>query len=346
MGILTGFAESSFFPDFLKRQGIRFLLRQRLSEISLIEEETNRKTMWDQLVDSPIALHVEKANEQHYEVPSEFFERVLGRHLKYSSCFWPEDVQDLDEAEYRMLELTCLRADIQNGQDILELGCGWGSLTLFMASTYPKSKVTAISNSASQRSYIMGKAKEMDLSNVEVLTCDMNDFSTQKTFDRVVSVEMFEHMRNYKNLMERISNWLKPDGKLFVHIFCHQSHTYTFETNGEHNWMGRFFFTGGLMPSFHLLPQFKDDLEVVEQHKVNGTHYAKTARAWVNNMDNHRKWILQLFNQVYGQGQGSIWFQRWRLFFMACEECFGFSDGNEWWVGHYLFKKTKKDVAP
>jgi cyclopropane-fatty-acyl-phospholipid synthase len=248
----------------------------------------------------------------------------------------------LDEAEEAMLQLTVQRAELASGQEILELGCGWGSLTLFMAAQFPDARITAVSNSASQRLFIEEKAKQRGLTNVKVLTCDMNHFHTEGQFDRVVSVEMFEHMRNYQELLKRISLWLKPTGLLFVHIFTHHSHTYAFESQGrDGDWMSDYFFTGGLMPGAQLLPRFQRDLTVIRQDTVNGIHYQKTARAWLDRFDAHRNQILPIMASVYGKKEAVRWSERWRLFFMACEECFGYNSGREWPVHHYLFRKVE-----
>jgi cyclopropane-fatty-acyl-phospholipid synthase len=282
------------------------------------------------LRDGPVAPVPEKANEQHYEVPAEFFLGALGRHLKYSSAYWPVGVESLDEAEATMLALTCERADLQDGQEILELGCGWGSLTLWMAEHYPNARITAVSNSASQREFILGRAP----GNVEVITADMNEFDVDRKFDRVVSVEMFEHMRNYDELFRRVARWLKEDGKLFVHVFCHKEHAYPFETEGDDNWMGRYFFTGGQMPSFDLFRSVQDSLALEEAWEVNGTHYGKTSEAWLENLDARRDAVLPVLERTYGRKEAARWFHRWRLFFLACAELFAFRSGKEWVVSH------------
>jgi len=285
-----------------------------------------------ELATSPVALDADKANEQHYEVPPEFFELVLGPHLKYSSAYWPEGTRDLGDAERRMLETSCVRAGIENGQDILELGCGWGSLTLHMAQTYPDSRITAVSNSAPQRRFIEARAPD----NVRVITADMNDFALDERFDRVVSIEMFEHMRNYEELLRRVAGWLQPHGRLFVHVFCHREYAYPFETEGSDNWMGRHFFTGGIMPSFDLLTRFDRDLELEEQWEVDGGHYSQTARAWRKNLEARRSEVLPVLQRTYGP-EAPLWYHRWRMFFLACEELFGYQGGTEWMVGHYRF---------
>ena len=224
--------------------------------------------------------------------------------------------------------------------DILELGCGWGSLTLYMAEHFPDSSITAVSNSSDQREFILSKARKQGFDNIEVITCDMNDFAAERKFDRVVSIEMFEHMRNYKILLQRISSWLRSDGKLFVHIFCHKSLIYSFEARDEGDWMAKYFFTGGLMPAYSMFEHFQDGMRLEKQWQVNGTHYERTARHWLTNMDNKNTEIMNIFEIFYGKKDARLWFMRWRIFFMACEELFGYNSGNEWLVGHYLFNKN------
>ncbi len=328
--------ERGYVPDWLTRVGIRRLLAERLRGA---EHAAVRARLEAELRASPIALHTGDANAQHYEVPAAFFAKVLGPRLKYSSCWWPDEVRDLETAEAAMLALSCERAGLGFNQDILELGCGWGSLTLWMAEFYPDSRIVAVSNSASQRAFIEARCRERCLGNVQVITADMNDFSIDRRFDRVVSVEMFEHMRNYPALFERIHAWLKPGGQLFVHIVSHREHAYPFETEGEDNWMGRYFFTGGLMPARDLLPRFQGELHLDEQWHLNGRHYQRTLEAWLRNQDRHREEILALFSETYGPGEAVRWFQRWRVFFMACAELFGYAEGEEWGVSHYRWRK-------
>lgn len=338
----VSFVEKGFAPDWLSRQGIKKLLIARLKEEDKGTPEANERHLLafvEELRQSAIALHTDSANEQHYELPAGFFQHVLGPHLKYSACYWPEGVSNLGEAEAAMLSLTCQRAELEDGQEILELGCGWGSLTLWMAEHFPNSNILAMSNSASQRDFVVNRARERNLSNVEVITSDMNEFTIERKFDRVVSIEMFEHMRNYQKLMSRIYNWLSPQGRLFVHIFCHRQFAYPFLTEGSDNWMGRHFFTGGVMPSADLLLFFQDNLSLKARWKVNGTHYSKTARAWLENLDARGEEIDGILSHVYGEDQVTKWRVRWRLFFMACEELFGYSNGHEWFVSHYLLER-------
>ncbi len=341
MSILT-LVEQGIIPDFLIRIGIRHRLRKTLDKVGAPTEviALEQRDRWiEELKTSPVALVPEKANEQHYELPPLFFEKVLGERLKYSSGYWPDEVRTLDDSEEAMLRLTSERAELEDGQEILELGCGWGSLTLWMAEHYPNSRILAVSNSRDQKQFILKRAKMIGLENIEVRTTDMNDFNPGQTFDRIVSVEMFEHMRNYQELMSRVGSWLKPGGKLFVHIFTHDRYAYPYEDSGPDDWMARHFFTGGQMPSHDLLPEFRQELEHENSWKVNGMNYARTSRAWLDKLDNNRTEIIALFEKTYGKDQAKKWLQRWRLFFMACEELFRFRDGEEWYVSHYLFSK-------
>ncbi|MEC8543481.1 MAG: cyclopropane-fatty-acyl-phospholipid synthase family protein [SAR324 cluster bacterium] len=343
MRSLIELVENGRIPDLLTRAGIRLLLLQRLREQAQEgpdQEWQAMMTFIEEMRQSPIALHTQEANEQHYELPPRFFELVLGSHLKYSCCHFPEGVTELEHAEASMLTLTCERAQLQDGQQILELGCGWGSLSLWMAKHYPNSSILAVSNSRPQREFIESRAQELSLTNLSVQTCDMNDFTTEQHFDRVVSVEMFEHMRNWQSLLERISNWLKPEGKLFIHIFSHRRYAYAFSSEGDSNWMGRYFFTGGIMPSNDLLLYFQKDL-LLEQHWVlSGVHYQRTADAWLQMMDSQKGEILQTFRETYGK-DADVWFQRWRMFFLATSEVWGFRGGNEWLISHYLFNNQR-----
>jgi cyclopropane-fatty-acyl-phospholipid synthase len=334
--------ERGLLPDALVRLGMRRLLALRLAEESAGGGEAEFERFRGVLAGlrrSAVALETARANEQHYELPAAFFEAVLGPELKYSCALWDECVSDLAEAERRMLALTCERAALVDGQQVLELGCGWGSLTLWMAARYPRSRITAVSNSASQREFILARAERRGLGNVEVITADANEFEAPGRYDRVVSVEMFEHMRNYAVLLERISRWLLPEGRLFVHVFCHRRLMYPFTTDRDDDWMGRYFFSGGLMPAEHTLLYFQRHLALEEQWRVSGRHYERTANAWLALLDARRDRVMPVLTGAYGSADAARWFRRWRMFFMACAELFGYRNGNEWMVSHYRFVK-------
>ncbi len=341
--IIDRIVEKNLLPDPLIRIGIRRLLKQRLAGERKPTAELQQAHMAE-LVEflrrSLIAVETAAANEQHYEVPARFFELVLGKYLKYSSGYWNDHTATLDDAERNMLELTIARAGVVDGMDVLDLGCGWGSLSLFMAERFPKCRITGVSNSGTQREFILARASERGLRNLDVLTSDINIFGTDRTFDRIVSVEMFEHTRNYEKLLGKLSGMLRSDGRLFVHIFTHREFAYLFESKGEGDWMARYFFTGGIMPSDHLLMYFNRDMAVEQHWRVDGTHYRKTSLAWLRNMDDHRVEILDIFSSVYGPGEAKKWYSYWRVFFMACEELWGYAGGREWFVSHYLLKKV------
>ena len=342
LNYLIKLAENGTLPDFLIKKGIKNLCNDRLKWAKSLGpdklHEHNQEWI-EELKKSPIALVPEKANEQHYELPPSFFDIVLGSNLKYSSGYWPTNQTTFDESEVEMLELSCKRAELKDKQDILELGCGWGSLTCFMAQKFPNSKITAVSNSKDQKKHIEARCKKLNLTNIEVITCDMNDFDIDKKFDRVVSIEMFEHMRNYGILLNNISKFLNDGGKLFVHIFTHHTLMYPYVDNGPGDWMAREFFSGGQMPSHNLLLNFQEDLKIEKTWKINGTHYSKTSYAWLNKMDNNKKEIIEIFNDTYGKDNSKMWFQRWRIFFLSCAVMFGMENGTEWGVSHYRFRK-------
>jgi cyclopropane-fatty-acyl-phospholipid synthase len=338
-----GLVERGLVPDALVRTGIRALLERRLAD-DVPDDPVRRREAAERvrqgMEEAPVAVATDAANQQHYEVPPGFYEIVLGARLKYSSCLYPTGSESLDDAEDAMLAVTAERAGIGDGQEILELGCGWGSLTLWMAERHSTARITAVSNSAAQRHFIEGRAASRGLGNLRVVTADMNDFRPEGTFDRVVSVEMFEHMRNWRVLLERVATWLRPDGRLFLHVFCHREVPYFFEDEGEDDWMARHFFTGGLMPSLTLPGEVTDALEVEERWAVNGTHYQRTARDWLARLDARRTEVEELFAEVYGPGDAALWVRRWRVFFMACEELFGYRDGKEWLVGHTRLRRA------
>ena len=336
--------ERDLLPDFLVRFGIRRLLRARLVEENRGSPEAQQQHLMKliaRLRQSPIAINTSDANLQHYELPCGFFELVLGKHLKYSCCHYQTPADTLDQAEAAMLSLTAERARLGDGERILELGCGWGSLSLWMAEHYPNSAITAVSNSRTQKRFIDERAKARGLENLEVVTCDANNlaFPAGTQFDRVVSVEMFEHMRNYETLMRRIAEWLRPQGTLFVHIFTHQRYAYPFEVRDESDWMAKYFFTGGIMPSDDLLLYFQNDLKIADHWQVDGRHYGRTSEHWLLNMDRHRAEIEPILAATYGEAEVRRWWVYWRVLFMSCAELWAYAGGREWMVSHYLFAK-------
>jgi len=330
-------AERGLLPDGLTRAGIRSLLRERLAERQ--REPQRALAFIESLRKAPLAIEQRAANDQHYEVPPPFYELCLGPHLKYSSCWFDSGSETLGQAEAAMLALTCERAGLRDGMSILEIGCGWGSLTLWMAKHFPNSQITAVSNSAPQRHFIEGRAHERQLGNVAIHTGDISTWEPATSgFDRVVSVECFEHLRNYAELFRRIRSWLKPDGALFTHVFCHRDYPYPFEAEGESNWMGRHFFTGGIMPSEDLFSRFDQDLVVAERWQVNGRHYARTSRLWLDNLDRNRAAAERVLAEGLGASGAKRQTERWRMFFMSCEELFAFHRGEEWFVTHQLLR--------
>jgi cyclopropane-fatty-acyl-phospholipid synthase len=334
-----GLLDKGMVPDAVIRAGIRRLCAARLKE-ELASNGENKKKLIARMREGPIAIWTDAANEQHYEVPARFFELVLGPNRKYSAAYWPEGTSSLEEAEARTLALTAERAQLKNGERILELGCGWGSLSLHMAKHFPDARILGVSNSRSQKEFIDGQAAARGLKNLEIVTCDMNVFEpSQKGFDRVVTVEMFEHMRNWPLLLDRIASWTTPRATLFLHVFSHKLLAYPFEVRDSSDWMAQYFFTGGIMPSDDLIRNFDNSWKVREHWALSGDHYQRTSEAWLANMDVHKTEILEQFKSVYGVGQEQRWLERWRIFFMACAELFGFDGGREWMVSHYLLGK-------
>ena len=336
--------EQGRVPDAMIRAGIRRLCRQRLKDVeaSDIEASARRLQEFVAMMDQgPVAPVPELANEQHYEVPAAFFDTVLGPHRKYSCSHWNDSTASLEQAEEAALQITCERAGIRDGMSVLDLGCGWGSLSLWIARHYPSSRVIAVSNSNPQRRFIEAEARRKGLDNLTVITADMNHFGAPGRYDRIVSVEMFEHMRNYRELFSRIHDWLNPDGRFFMHIFCHRSTPYEYLDQGDSDWMSRHFFSGGIMPSDDLPLHFQDRLQLIGRHRWNGRHYERTANAWLENLDARREAVMPVLEKTYGPEQAAKWFQRWRIFFMACAELFAHDGGREWFVSHYLFGRIE-----
>jgi len=331
--------ERGLVPTPILRLAVRHLLRERLRQeyAGGVEPMHARfRTLLAELRKSDIAINTAEANQQHYEVPTEFYQLCLGPRLKYSSAYFKSDTTSLADAEVDMLNLYVDRAGITDGHSILDMGCGWGSLSLFLAEKFPKSSILAVSNSATQRAHITAVARTRNFSNLEVVTADMRTFAPERTFDRIVSVEMLEHIRNYKSLFERVASWLEPHGRFFAHIFTHREAAYPFTATGDDDWMARHFFTGGIMPSDHLLLYFQDHLRLLDHWRVDGRHYGKTARAWLDNLDAN---AAAARKALAPSNDAPRMFHRWRLFFIACEELWNFSQGREWMVSHYLFEK-------
>jgi cyclopropane-fatty-acyl-phospholipid synthase len=334
--------QTNLLPDSLVRLGVRAGLwhgaRQR-DRFGLEQQNAQQRALIARFRQSPIAIDPAAANRQHYEVPTELFELVLGKWLKYSCCYWPQGVTELDQAEEAMLRLTCERARLQDGMEVLDLGCGWGSLTLWIAEHYPYCHVLAISNSRSQVEFIQRQCAIRGLHTVEALVADVNELVLDRTFDRVLSIEMFEHMKNYERLMARIAALLEPNGLLFVHLFSHRTCTSEFDANDPNDWMAQTFFGGGTMPSDDLLLHFQRDLCLVDHWRLSGLHYARTLRAWLEKLDRQRDAVQRALDQAYGAERQGLWLANWRLFFLACEETWRFRGGNEYLISHYLFDK-------
>ena len=351
--------ERGILPDPLVRWGMRRLLKtkhQSLTGLDVDQHQTMLNQFVTDLMASPIAIETDAANEQHYELPPAFFDRVLGPRRKYSSGLWQPDCQTLAQAEEAMLALYGERAELQDGQRILDLGCGWGSLSLWLAEQYPNSQVVGLSNSRSQRHHIMQLAADKGLRNLTIWTGNMVHFEPSmvepsfRPFDRIVSIEMLEHMKNYDQVFEKLSRWMMPAGKLFVHVFTHRHLPYHFEDNGPNDWLTRYFFSGGTMPSHDMFLRFQRSLQLEDHWAVNGTHYEKTANAWLANMDAQRAEIMPLLADTYGADQAVKWWNYWRMFFMACAELWGYDDGtgkgNSWLVSHYRFANQPALAKP
>ena len=334
------FISRGLIPDSLLRRGVRNQGRQRLQMMKNTDLKQEYLTFLRQASSGKIAVHTDDANNQHYEVDSEFFQYCLGKNLKYSSCYWNDDTSSLDEAEDIMLDLYCKRAKIEDGMTILDVGCGWGSLSLYLAQKYPKSKITGVSNSNSQRKFIEKLGYERNLHNLNIVTKDINSFDTNKKFDRIISIEMFEHTKNSKILMDSINKWLSPDGLFFMHVFAHKYNPYYFDTEQKNAWMAKYFFTGGMMPNHDLFKDLESDLNYQKSWMLSGTHYEKTSNAWLEKMDSNKTKILELFRRNNSNSVAKKKFYFWRLFFIACAEIFGYNGGSEWIISHHLFKKS------
>lgn len=327
-------AEQLPLSDRVTLAGIKYMCGRSKRQLDAITAEEERAFV-EAMNDFPIAMHVNEAKRQHFEMPPQFFAYILGPRRKYSACYHPNADSTLEEAELYSLEEIVERADIHDGMDILELGCGWGAISLYLAEQFPNSRITTVSNSVSQYDCITSLMQERGITNVTVITADMNDFTTQNRFDRVVSVEMFEHMANWRRLLERVRSWMKPNGKLFIHMFTHRDRSYRFDHNDPTDWIAQYFFTGGMMPARDLPYKYGDLFKVEQEWRMNGAHYRRTALGWLANYDRKLDRIQPILQEVYGK-DAAIWQRRWRLFFLATAGMFGHEDGEVWSIGHYL----------
>ena len=329
-------------PDWILRRGVRSQGKERLNMMNKVDSRKEYSKFINEASTGNIAVNTDDANNQHYEVDSEFFKYCLGKNLKYSCCFWDDGTLDLDAAEDNMLEIYSKRAEITDGMNILDIGCGWGSLSLFLAQKYPKSEITGVSNSSSQKIFIDSEASKRNISNLKIITRDINDFTTEEKYDRILSIEMFEHTKNTKKLMNLINDWLNPNGLFFMHVFAHKENPYYFDRDQKNAWMAKYFFTGGMMPNHNLFKDLKSNLEYQKSWMLSGEHYEKTSNAWLDKMDQNKKEILSLFERSNSSSIAKRKFHFWRLFYIACAEIFGYDNGNEWVVSHHLFKKSAK----
>ncbi|XP_058781118.1 (S)-coclaurine N-methyltransferase-like [Vicia villosa] len=340
--LMLGSLERNLLPDAVIRRLTRLLLATRLRSSYKPSSELQLSDLLQfvhSLQEMPIAVSTDKAKSQHYELPTSFFKLVLGNNLKYSSCYFSSASKTLEDAEEEMLKLYCERSNLKDGHRVLDVGCGWGSLTLYIAKNYSNSRVTGICNSTTQKAFIEEKCVELQLQNVDIVVADISTFEMEASYDRIFSIEMFEHMKNYKDLLNKISKWMKEDGLLFVHHFCHKAFAYHFEDKNDDDWITRYFFTGGTMPAANLLLYFQDDVTVVNHWLVNGKHYAQTSEEWLKRMDKNMASIKPIMESTYGKDSATKWTVYWRTFFIAVAELFGYNNGEEWMVVHFLFKK-------
>jgi cyclopropane-fatty-acyl-phospholipid synthase len=339
--------EKGLIPEFLLRLIIRLHLEYRLSQQpDTVEEIQKHLNMFiEKMEKNPITIEIKKANEQHYEIPTRFFQQILGGRLKYSCGYWDnipsyKDLpSNLDKSEEDMLFITCKRAQIEDGQRILELGCGWGSLLFFILENYEVSEYVAITNSKSQKQYIETLAEKRNINNLRVIKSDVSQINTEGEFDRIVSIEMFEHVRNYRKLLAKLSQILKKEGKLFIHIFTDKNYPYFYELDSTSGWMAKYFFRGGIMPSANLLFYFSDNFSVEKVWRVNGLNYKLTLDAWLRKMKNNKKTVFPILEDTYGKKNAKKWWHYWNTFFISCSEAFGIHNGNQRFVSHYLLNK-------
>ncbi|KAL9445035.1 hypothetical protein AB3S75_018102 [Citrus x aurantiifolia] len=334
--------ERNLLPDAVIRRLSRLLLGGRLRSGYKPSAELQLSDLLQfahSLREMPIAIQTDKAKEQHYELPTSFFKLVLGKYFKYSCCYFSDASKTLEDAEKAMLELYCERSRLDDGHTVLDVGCGWGSLSLYIAQKYSNCKITGICNSKTQKEFIEEQCRVLELQNVEIIVADISTFEMEASYDRIYSIEMFEHMKNYQNLLKKMSKWMKEDTLLFVHHFCHNTFAYHFEDTNDDDWITKYFFTGGTMPSANLLLYFQDDVSVVDHWLVNGKHYAQTSEEWLKRMDNNLASIKPIMESTYGKDQAVKWTVYWRTFFIAVAELFGYNNGEEWMVTHFLFRK-------
>ncbi|KAM3757893.1 hypothetical protein ACB098_01G001800 [Castanea mollissima] len=340
--LMLGSLERNLLPDAVIRKLTRLLLATRLRSGYKPSAQLQLSHLLQfvlSLREMPIAIKTDDPKTQHYELPTSFFKLVLGNNLKYSSCYFSDNSKTLENAEETMLELYCERSQLKDGHTVLDVGCGWGSLSLYIARKYSNCRVTGICNSTTQKAYIEEQCRDLRLQNVEIIVADISLFEMEASYDRIFSIEMFEHMKNYEDLLKKISKWLKEDSLLFIHHFCHKAFAYHFEDLNEDDWITRYFFSGGTMPSANLLLYFQDDVSVVNHWLVNGKHYAQTSEEWLKRMDKNLSSIKPIMESTYGKDSAVKWTVYWRTFFIAVAELFGYNGGEEWMVAHFLFKK-------